>query len=226
MKKIFTILLLLGTLLLSACAAPSEAPTLTTGGELNPPIVTTEHPDIDPGHALPPFTDPCDTIEKYRKFVASHRLPEYFIPYEAFSGWGEFRFLNYHGDGLSNYEDKRLSYNYVVCDSAGKEIDVLIVHFPYANLDQYEYSRGSNEDMRRIEDKSEKWTYLSIGPVCYHYYGGNLIMLYIRMQEGEISLQVEGRLFHYDSKDTALSRLLTRSTAEAEAKALLAKIEA
>ena len=204
-------------LLLSACAAPSEIPSVTTGGETNPPAGTSEHPDVDPGHELPPFTDPCDTMEKYRRFVSSHRLPENFVSYEAVSSFGNFR-------GLV-CSDSMKSYDYALTDAAGNYVGIAVVHFPYANLDQYEYSRGSNEDMRRIEDKSEKWTYLSIGPACYHYYGGNLIMLYVRMQEGEIRIETDDGLQSYTTKDTALSRLLTRSTAEAEAKALLAKIE-
>jgi len=233
MKRLLPLALAL-LLLLSACAGPSEIPSVTTGGETNPPSVTTggetNPPAVTTGGETTaietldpaglPFQDSaidCNSKEEYQSAVRSYRMPDHFVTLEDLSDYGSFSFFRYEGGN---------SYSYNLRDAFGQRVQVLVYHTPCLGFDRRTYSKADNEDLRFLDDKSEKWTNLQIGPVTYRYFGGTLFFLEIQGEYHEISIIGRKKICEYDTtKDTPLSRLLTRSTAEAEAKALLAKIE-
>jgi len=155
-------------------------------------------------------------ISEYQEFVRKYRMPEHFVAYEDIAALGQFTSLVFHPR----------QYLYNMRDSSGQETMITVYHSKCHGLDKLTYSQSDNEDMREMNGKSGTWTYQKIGPLSYHYYENRLIFVYMESEHLEFWITGGEQIHLYDTtKDTALSRLLTRSTAEAEAKALLAKIE-
>ena len=222
-------LLLCSLLLLSACADPpalrNPSPSVSPTGENNPSAENTGgiteplqlDPDYEPGtESYPGGMSTLQGFSEYREFVRKYRMPEHFVAYEDIAALGQFTSLVFRPQ----------EYLYNMRDSSGQKTKITVYHSKCHGLDKLTYSRSDNEDMREMNGKSGTWTYQKIGPLSYHYYENRLIFVYMESEHLEFWITGGEQIHLYDTtKDTALSRLLTRSTAEAEAKALLAKIE-
>lgn len=218
MKSLLFLLAL--CLLFSSCAA-SDLPT--------PPADSTEITDSTPNTPSDPSqsetitNNTYNTVSEYEEMLKKAKLPEHFVHANAFKAFGTFTSVVYDGP--------KYSYLNGVTDSTGAHIIFEILHTPYYNTEKLEYTENAdNENLFFLPD-SKGWAAIKVGPMVYRYYDGKIHTAILPWEHGEIKIDWTpyragivwmGKRTDYDLKaDTALARLFTRSTAAAEANALL-----
>ena len=190
-------------------------PAVTTGDETTSPLEPTG--TLEPDTQLFPDGLVANTLKEYQELIATYRMPSRFVTLEDISEYGSFTFFRFDG---------KLSCGYTLVDSAGNRLSLDIYHEPFIGSDKLPDREARDENMRYINDKSEIWTQVRLGQITYRYFAGELQAIDIRGEYHDITIDAKGGLHACKfSEEAPLSRLLTRSTAEAEAKALLAKIE-
>ena len=211
MKRLLPCLLSL-LLLLSACAAPSEVPSVTTGGETNPPAVTTgEKPDgaLAGDHIQPTY----NSLQEYEQMLRSVKVPEDFVTYEHLSMLGGF--VAHVNNGVL-----KGTYSYTLSDGARK-LDVLILPRSYHESkykDVPHVEPSDRSDFRRQD--SEGAVYVKRGEAEYLYLAGKLEYVQFVWSDQIIMITV-GAYLEGERSDSTVSRLLYADTAQVALKEIL-----
>jgi hypothetical protein len=156
-----------------------------------------------------------NTYKEYTEYIRAVKLPQTFVPYEALSDFGVFDSFVYRGT--------ESSYLYSIRDTACDRLICLTI-YPRPMKEEFAVSRAEQEDMLHFACKG--WGYLQIENVYYHYYDGTLRKISIDMGDYYYTISAQDELYTLPSgKESAISRLLTRSTVKDTNDKLIASIE-
>jgi len=220
MKRLLPLALAL-LLLLSACATPpsTEIPSVTTGRETEA-VTESSKESKEPPYAFEvddTGTITVNGIKLYQAFIAQTELPENFIYFEKLADYGGFSSLV--------YEEEKESYSYSITTTGRKYMTITFIPNTRPPKDTAPVIEDKAEDLGTVD--AEKGACRMIGNIRYLYFNGKLTSIRIPLTHYYAHISAYDGLNSGAEgfRDTRLEGLLTRSTAEAAAKALLAKIE-
>ena len=208
-------------LLATSCAThtPSGQPEGTSGdvgSETGADVTDSDETRIDVIVDYDTEIPTMNTYKEYVEYIAKIKLPDNFVPYEAFSDFGSFDCFVFHG--------REYEYIYSIRD-ASLNRDLSITVYLYPMEEKFAVSSSEQEDMLRFECKG--WGYLQVENIYYRYYDGTLRWLYVDMGDYYYTIGSGGELYTLQSSEDAfVSRLLTRSTAKETANELIESIKA
>ena len=227
MKKLFTLFLCLTLILLSSCseALQNEANLNVDDAALNPSNNTPNAQNQQSGNYEVADEDRNDSIglytyEEYTQYMATHDVPDHFIPYEDLTAFGDF-------DALLMFIENALYQSYAYTFTYGEQKWSL--HIYHNNDPEYRYKPDMNKLSTYDPQDSDMRYYPGIGNLYCKYenirfYYSNDKLTDVHWVSHDVGFWLRGdyklgELYEYHGDNVPINMLLNKESV-AEFKAM------